>query len=267
MICFIGGLRVHFGIEELLSLNSRPILQNRGKLQYFQDLNIWLNISLFIWSVSYIIISVDGILSVIIKTNFISDLLIANANFGEFLLYICIISIFNSDFSLTQKQQRVISTPFDVIKADNSIDIAEVLGPDFNSQIRVETSKNIKIEHAFINPNYRPFSTTPPLTPISNKNALLTPMPSPSSTFAVNIDGSQHGSSPSPLQQSWRQGQNKSEVSSQQTLDNDRAILTENVDKFGTAYDDESLDESQNYVENYNNKSYNNTIYDRGSSM
>ncbi|POG59737.1 hypothetical protein GLOIN_2v1719804 [Rhizophagus irregularis DAOM 181602=DAOM 197198] len=237
--------------------------------------------------------------SFIITKDFISDLLIANANFGEFILYICLISIFNPDFSLTPKQ-RIISTPFDVIKTDSSISVAEILGPDFDSQIRVETSQNIKIEHAYINPNYRPYSTTPPLSPISNGNVLLTPMPSPSSTFAVLNRNQRSSPSPSPLQQSWRQGQNKSEVSSQQTLDNDQAILTEHVDKFGTAYDDESIqtmNEPQIYMENYNNNniyynnpirrlpsqdndnissssynnnnssSYNNTIYDRSNSM
>ncbi|EXX62059.1 hypothetical protein RirG_062210 [Rhizophagus irregularis DAOM 197198w] len=300
ILCFIGGLRVHISIEKLLNLNTRPILQNSGKLKYFQDLNLWFNISLFIWSISYIIISIDGMLtSFIITKDFISDLLIANANFGEFILYICLISIFNPDFSLTPKQ-RIISTPFDVIKTDSSISVAEILGPDFDSQIRVETSQNIKIEHAYINPNYRPYSTTPPLSPISNGNVLLTPMPSPSSTFAVLNRNQRSSPSPSPLQQSWRQGQNKSEVSSQQTLDNDQAILTEHVDKFGTAYDDESIqtmNEPQIYMENYNNNniyynnpirrlpsqdndnissssynnnnssSYNNTIYDRSNSM
>ncbi|PKY43152.1 hypothetical protein RhiirA4_508714 [Rhizophagus irregularis] len=301
ILCFIGGLRVHISIGKLLNLNTRPILQNSGKLEYFQDLNLWFNISLFIWSISYIIISIDGMLtSFIITKDFISDLLIANANFGEFILYICLISIFNPDFSLTSKQ-RIISTPFDVIKTDSSISVAEILGPDFDSQIRVETSQNIKIEHAYINPNYRPYSTTPPLSPISNGNVLLTPMPSPSSTFAVLNRNQRSSPSPSPLQQSWRQGQNKSEVSSQQTLDNDQAILTEHVDKFGTTYDDESIqtmNEPQIYMENYNNNniyynnpirrlpsqdndnissssynnnnnssSYNNTIYDRSNSM
>jgi hypothetical protein len=70
----------------------------------------------------------------------------------------------------------------------------------------------------------------------------------------------------SPLQQSWQQGQNKSEVSSQQTLDNDQSILTEHIDKFGTAYDDESLQReetlngSQIYMENYDDIYYNNPI-------
>ncbi|RIA98353.1 hypothetical protein C1645_750043 [Glomus cerebriforme] len=256
ILCIIGGLRVHFGIGRLLKLNSRPILQNMEKLKYFQDLNLWLSFALFIWSTSYIIISVDGILPIINMTRFISDLLITHANFGGFIFYICMISIFNPDFSITQKQ-RAISTPFDVTKTDSSINISEILGPDIiDAQIKVETSQDVKIEHAYINPSYRPYSITPPVTPNSTKNVLLTPMPSPSSTFAVNLNRNQHRLS--PLHQSWQQGQSISDVSSQQTLDNDQAILTEHVDR----YDDESTqhDTLNGSLENYNNIYHNNPI-------
>jgi len=259
LLCFIGGLRVHLRINELLKSKSRTISQNQGKLMYFQDLNIWLNFALFIWSASYLIISIDGMFFVIIKTRFISDLLTVNVNFGELILYICIVSIFNPDFSIKPKP-RVISTPFDVSRTNSNI---TEIGPD--GQIMVETSQNVKIERAFINPSYRPFSTTPPITPLSSKMDILTPMPSPSSAFAEGLNNrNQHRSS--PLQQSWQQqGQSISDGSSQY---NDQAILTEHVDRFGVTQaatsDDESwqhgeiLNEPQIYVENSNNNHYNN---------
>ncbi|CAI2172659.1 19346_t:CDS:2 [Funneliformis geosporum] len=208
IICFVGGLRVNFEVNKLLNLNTRHTIHNQEKLKYFGDLNIWFSFALFIWSASYIILSFDGLISLNL-TRFISDLLTAHVNFGGFILYICIILIVNPDFTIKQRQ-RAISTPFDVSKPNNGVDIAEILakkGPSgvedlFMNQIVVETRQDVKVERAYINP-HRSLSTIPPATPTSSNHLSmdsLAPMPSPSSTFAENSKNNKEFRS-SPLQQ------------------------------------------------------------------
>ncbi|CAG8462470.1 11497_t:CDS:2 [Funneliformis caledonium] len=249
ILCFVGGLRVNFEVNKLLNLNSRHILNQQDKLKYFGDLNIWFNFALFIWSASYIILSFNGLVSLKL-TRFISDILIAHVNFGGFILYICIILIVYPDFTIEQKP-RAISTPFDVSKPNNGIDIAEIIakkGPSgvedlLMNQIIVETRQDVKVEQAYINP-YRSLSTTLPATPSSSNHLSmdsLAPMPSPSSTFAGNSKNKNQLRS-SPL----------NDASSQQTLD-EHSTLTDNGGRFE---DDESwqqvetLNESQFQVEN-----------------
>ncbi|RIB23051.1 hypothetical protein C2G38_1931095, partial [Gigaspora rosea] len=93
---FLLGLRTQFGISKLIKTPTRIISQNQGKLKYFQDLNVWLIMSLFIWSISYLFLIIDKLFiskEFLDNSRFIIDFLSVNANFGRLFVYITLILI------------------------------------------------------------------------------------------------------------------------------------------------------------------------------
>ncbi|CAG8685953.1 20521_t:CDS:2 [Dentiscutata erythropus] len=122
-IIFLLGLRTQFGISKLIKTPTRNISQNQGKLKYFQDLNVWLIMSLFLWSISYVLLVIDKLFisqQFLGNSRFLIDFLSVNANFGRLFAYITLILIVYPDFSIdsSSSPKRQISKPMNFIKHD-----------------------------------------------------------------------------------------------------------------------------------------------------
>ncbi|KAI9484253.1 MAG: hypothetical protein EXX96DRAFT_607132 [Benjaminiella poitrasii] len=98
VISILGGVS-HFRFKKLLR-NSKD--QNDAqfittKIRHFQDLNLILSASLFIFSFSFILISADGLTSLktINRNKFLSDLLICNINISCIVTWVIVILIFH----------------------------------------------------------------------------------------------------------------------------------------------------------------------------
>ncbi|CAG8463067.1 16659_t:CDS:2 [Cetraspora pellucida] len=122
-LIFLLGLRTHSGISKLIKTPSRSTSQNQGKLKYFQDLNIWLIMSLFLWSISYLLLVIDRLFipqqnQFLVNSQFLTDFLSITANFGRLFVYISLISIIYPDFPIdvSSSPKRQISKPMNVIK-------------------------------------------------------------------------------------------------------------------------------------------------------
>ncbi|CAG8647853.1 2204_t:CDS:2 [Racocetra persica] len=124
-LIFLLGLRTQSGISKLIQTPTRNISQNQGKLKHFQDLNIWLTMSLFLWSISYLLLVIDRLFvpqsrQFFGNSRFLTDFLSITANFGRLFVYISLISIIYPDFPIdvSSAPKRQISKPMNVIKHD-----------------------------------------------------------------------------------------------------------------------------------------------------
>ncbi|CAG8474639.1 10606_t:CDS:2 [Gigaspora rosea] len=163
---FLLGLRTQFGISKLIKTPTRIISQNQGKLKYFQDLNVWLIMSLFIWSISYLFLIIDKLFiskEFLDNSRFIIDFLSVNANFGRLFVYITLILIVYPDFPIdtSSSPKRQISKPMNVIKHDIpnldeliyqsyvSVDISTTSEKQASSKLTKKNSKNSKSKLPF----------------------------------------------------------------------------------------------------------------------
>ncbi|ORZ02238.1 hypothetical protein BCR43DRAFT_430240, partial [Syncephalastrum racemosum] len=99
LIVALLGISSHFRFQKLLentreSNNSRSIAH---KIRYFQELNTILSLAVFLASVSFIILSVDGLtVRKMLNTHkFSADILICNINISTVLAWFLVILIFH----------------------------------------------------------------------------------------------------------------------------------------------------------------------------
>ncbi|CAG8709183.1 10038_t:CDS:2, partial [Acaulospora colombiana] len=124
LICLLC-IRTQFGITTLINTPSRNIIlpQTHSKLIFFQDLNMWLTISLFVWNVPALFLCVYSLFiqpngpNGNLSSRFIIDFLSANSTFGQFIAYIILISVVYPDFSTCpSSSKRTISSPYNLTK-------------------------------------------------------------------------------------------------------------------------------------------------------
>nr|CAG8587680.1 68_t:CDS:2 [Entrophospora candida] len=144
---------------------------NQGKLIYFQDLNLWLIISLSILSASYITYNIVYRLNLITDNKLVLDFIIININFSKFIILILIITIFYPNFELnSSKSKRQISEPIDTTKDFDSTVIALGTPKHYaestirSKQIIVEMRQDVIVDAREFDDNdgtrtpFRPFS-------------------------------------------------------------------------------------------------------------
>ncbi|CAG8510742.1 18563_t:CDS:2 [Acaulospora morrowiae] len=126
VIC-LSSIRTQFGITTLINTPTRVTIlpQTHGKLVFFQDLNSWLIITLFIWNAPSLLLCVytlflqQNFLNGNLFSKFTIDFLSANSTFGQFIAYIILISVMYPDFSISpvhDSLKRAISSPYNVTK-------------------------------------------------------------------------------------------------------------------------------------------------------
>ncbi|KAI9347905.1 hypothetical protein BD770DRAFT_413511 [Pilaira anomala] len=126
LISFLGGVS-HFRFKKLLSnsqhQNDSQFITTRMK--YFQDLNMLLSISLFIFSMSFIILSGDGLTvkKSINRSKFWADLFICNINILIIVIWTMVILILHPK-KPAETNQRIINT-FTTTVGSNDSDTIE----------------------------------------------------------------------------------------------------------------------------------------------
>ncbi|CAG8470579.1 8855_t:CDS:2 [Diversispora eburnea] len=96
VLCLLS-IRTQFGITTLITSPTRSIIltQNCDQLKIFQDFNLWLICSLFIWNVASLLLSID---TIFMQPNVYPDFNVGSVNTGVVTL------------------QRSISSPYNVTK-------------------------------------------------------------------------------------------------------------------------------------------------------
>ncbi|KAI7902362.1 uncharacterized protein BX663DRAFT_435328, partial [Cokeromyces recurvatus] len=106
VISLLGGVS-HFRFKKLLrnSKDQNDLQFITTKIQYFQDLNLILSVTLFIFSCCFIIISADGLtnMKTMNRNKFLSDLFICNINSLCIVIWIIVILIFHPAKHSTRK--------------------------------------------------------------------------------------------------------------------------------------------------------------------
>ncbi|CEI92267.1 hypothetical protein RMCBS344292_06534 [Rhizopus microsporus] len=95
------GIRTHFRFKRVIGITQKNNANGRKniiiKLSYFKDMNKLMTVILFIYSIGFIILCVDGLLPnpVINQNKFAMDAIMANTNVCTVYLLIILISIFH----------------------------------------------------------------------------------------------------------------------------------------------------------------------------
>ncbi|KAI8991479.1 hypothetical protein BDF20DRAFT_904117 [Mycotypha africana] len=98
LISFLGAVS-HFRFKKLLSnskdRNNAQFITHR--IRYFQDLNLILSVSVFIFSLCFVILSADGLSrrKTISRSKFASDVFICNINIMSIVIWVIVILIFH----------------------------------------------------------------------------------------------------------------------------------------------------------------------------
>ncbi|KAI8889527.1 hypothetical protein K501DRAFT_266708 [Backusella circina FSU 941] len=101
LISSLLGIRSHFRFKRIIALTAKSVSKSSNmiitRLTYFRDMNVLVSLILFFYSISFVILCVDGLTSakIINQSKFGADTIIANANICTVFLWLLLIGIFH----------------------------------------------------------------------------------------------------------------------------------------------------------------------------
>jgi len=142
LVISILSFRTYLRLRRIIDdAGSKGTNNLKWKLAYFQDMNCLLTISIFIFSISLLLSSVDPLLStsIIQSNNFFTDLLETHMNLSILVWYVSSILIFHPYFAVLSATKPFISAPATPIDSEVMNDL-----PTFNI---VGRANSVKKQH------------------------------------------------------------------------------------------------------------------------
>ncbi|KAI8340590.1 hypothetical protein BC941DRAFT_348402 [Chlamydoabsidia padenii] len=200
-----GGI-IHNGVKS----NANSLVIN--KLKYFKDINSLMTVCLFSYSISFLIMCVDGMTEAktIASNKFATDCLFANINICNLFLYILFIATFHPrKHYAVSKAVSSINAKIDdnppmkkMTSTADSVKPTSSLSKRFNSEAMImHDIKDVHRSKTFIRPMI-PISVDYPPSDVADTMPLTTPSPPPSTQWYPQPHAESTDRPPSPSEQS-----------------------------------------------------------------